>query len=160
MGQSAVGLLYAAPASGAFAAALLSGWMRRSTRPGVAIAAAVAVWGLGVAGLFATGSLWVARAFLAVMGFADTVSEILRSARIQGHTPDALRGRVFSFWMTQATVTPALGNLDMGMLTGWIGMKPALRLGGTGCLLLSLGMIGMSRPLRTAPLHAAPSPAA
>ncbi len=154
MGQSAVGMLYAAPAAGAFAAALLSGWMRRSTRPGVAIGVAVAVWGLGVAGLSATGSLWMALAFLAVMGFADTVSEILRSALIQSHTPDALRGRVFSFWMMQATVTPALGNLEMGMLTGWIGMKPALRLGGTGCLLLSLGMIGLSRPLRTAPLHA------
>jgi len=153
MEPSAVGALYAAPAAGALAAALLSGWMRRTARPGVAVGVAVAVWGLGVAGLSAADSLPVALAMLAVMGCADTVSEMLRGILIQARTPDALRGRVFSVWTLQGNVAPALGNMDMGLLAGWIGLKPALRAGGTGCLLLCAAMTAWSRPLRTASLR-------
>jgi ENTS family enterobactin (siderophore) exporter len=45
-------------------------------------------------GLGLSPALAPALAFLALMGFADMVSEILRGALLQRHTPDALLGRV------------------------------------------------------------------
>ncbi len=154
LGQGAPvgGLLYMAPAAGALAAALLSGWTRSLARPGIVIAVAIAVWGAGVIGLSTARQLWVALAFLAIMGFADTVSEILRSALLQAHTPDAVRGRIFSFWTMQGIVTPAVGNLEISLSAGWIGLRPALRCGGIACMLLTGLFAARSEPLRDASL--------
>jgi hypothetical protein len=69
-GTRTVGLLAAAPAFGAVAAALGSGWTGRVRRQGLAVLIAVTVWSIAV-GLFGLSrALWIGVLFLAVAGWA------------------------------------------------------------------------------------------
>ncbi len=125
-----VGMLYAAPAVGAFLAALTSGWSSHVTWPGKALIGAVLAWGVAAIGVGLAPNPALALAALGAMGFADTVSEMLRVALLQRHTPDHLLGRVSSLWMIQAMVSPALGNMQAGFLARVASPRFALICGG------------------------------
>ena len=133
-GPVAVGLLYTAPAVGAFLGALTSGWTGRVRHSGRALLAAVALWGLAIACFGLSGNLWLALAFLALAGLGDTVSEILRRALLQHYTPDHLQGRVGSVWLAQATGGVAVGNLEAGLAGKLLGASGAMFAGGLVCL--------------------------
>ncbi|HEU0317163.1 MAG TPA: hypothetical protein VFR49_07535, partial [Solirubrobacteraceae bacterium] len=62
------GLLYAAVAVGATAAALTTGWLERARRLGRIVLVAVIVWGGAIAGAGLVGTLWAAAGLLAVAG--------------------------------------------------------------------------------------------
>lgn len=147
-GANVIGLLYSAPACGALLAALLSGWTRKTKHPGILIAVAVCVWGLSIVGFSLSVGLAMSCAMLAIAGFADTVSEILRSAILQAETPNHLRGRIFSFWTMQGTSAPALGNLQTSTIGSVIGLRPALSLGGALCVVSSCLVLMRSVSLR------------
>ncbi|ENO88332.1 putative MFS-type transporter [Thauera linaloolentis 47Lol = DSM 12138] len=127
------GVLHAAPALGALAAALSSGWTRSLQRPGRVLAAMAVLWGMAVAAAGLAGSLWAMLACLALAGMADTVGDIVRGALLQQHTPDALRGRVSAFWLVQSTLGPALGGLQMGYVARRFAVSTALLAGGVAC---------------------------
>lgn len=133
-GPTLTGFLYASPAVGSLIGALTSGWTGRTHRPGAALVAAVCLWGLAAIGLGLSGAFWTAAACLALLGFADIVSEILRGALLQRHTPDALLGRVSSLWMMQATASPALGNIQAGIVARLFSPAIALVCGGCASL--------------------------
>lgn len=133
-GPATVGLLYTAPAVGAFLGAVSSGWAGRFRRTGVLLVAAAVVWGLAVACLGLVASLWFCLAVLVVAGFADTVSEILRRALLQHRTPDRLQGRVSGLWLAQATVTPNLGNVTAGLGARLVSAPAVPVIGGLLCV--------------------------
>lgn len=149
---TAVGLLYTAPAIGAMAAALTSGWISQLRRPGPVLAGAVLVWGLAVLAFGLSQAMWVAMAFLVVAGFGDTVSEILRRALIQAYTPDHLQGRVSSLWLSQATVGPAAGNAVSGIAGRLLGTTVAIVGGGALCAAGAVASGAGMRELRRARL--------
>src|SRR5215472_16301649 len=62
-GAAAVGLLYAAPAAGALAGALTSGWIGRVRHAGRVLLASVAVWGLAICGFGVAPDLLVGLMF-------------------------------------------------------------------------------------------------
>ncbi|MEU4804699.1 enterobactin transporter EntS [Actinosynnema sp. NPDC023587] len=153
-GPGVVGVLYAAPAVGAMIAASASGWTGRVRHTGRYLVAATVACGLAV-GLFGLsgGALWLALTALALLGAADTVSEILRRSLLQHNTPDHLQGRVSSLWLAQTNVAPALGNFEAGVLARLIGPVSAVAVGGALCV-LSAGAVGAAMPsLRNASLH-------
>jgi MFS family permease len=135
-GPAGVGLLAAAPAAGAFAAALLSGWVTRVHRIGLGVVVAVAVWGISIA-LFglATFSFGVALALLAVAGAADLVSTVFRNTIVQLATPDELRGRVTSIHILVVMSGPRIGDIQVATVASAIGSQPTVVLGGLLCLL-------------------------
>jgi ENTS family enterobactin (siderophore) exporter len=151
-GPEVVGLLATAPAVGALLASLTSGWTGRVRYAGRALVAAVLLLGLAYLGLGLTGSLAVALVFLAVSGAADCVSEILRRALLQRHTPDRLQGRVNSLWLAQAGSTYSLGGVSSGFAAGALG--PAAAVAGAGALcVVSAGALAARLPeLRRASL--------
>lgn len=128
-----VGLLYSAPAVGAFLAALLSGWIGRHRRPGAALAGSVLVWGLAMAGFGASASVPLALLFLGLAGVGMMFSEILQRALLQQHTPGRLMGRVSSFWLIEATVGPAAGSAVAGGVASVTGAAVAVVAGGLAC---------------------------
>ena len=73
-GPAQVGLLYTAPAVGAFLGALASGWTGRVRHSGRALIASVLVWGLAITGFGLSGQLWLGLVCLAVAGLGDTTS--------------------------------------------------------------------------------------
>ncbi|WP_370949201.1 enterobactin transporter EntS [Amycolatopsis sp. cg5] len=133
-GPTAVGLLYTAPAVGAFLGALTSGWTGRIKHTGRALIAAVLLWGLAITGFGLSGQLWLGLTFLALAGLGDTISEILRRALLQHYTPDRLQGRVGSLWLAQATGGTAIGNAEAGVVSRLLGGSAAVVTGGLVCV--------------------------
>jgi MFS transporter, ENTS family, enterobactin (siderophore) exporter len=156
-GAFAVGLLYSAPAVGAFAGALISGWTGRVRRSGVALIAAVATWGAAIAAFGVSWNLALALFFLVLAGLGDTSSEILRRALLQHYTPDRLQGRVGSLWLAQATAGPAAGNAEIGLMAKLVSAPIALVAGGLVCVAGVLGVAVFMPKLRQASLQSTPA---
>ncbi|GAA4956508.1 MFS transporter [Streptomonospora halophila] len=139
------GLLYTAPAAGALLASLTSGWTGSVRRTGAIVPAAVALCGVSVVLLGLGRTAVAALAALVLLGCCQAVEEILRYSLIQAHTPDALRGRVNSAWLAQATVGGSLGASLMGGLAAVLGTATALvAAGALGAALV--GAIALTAP--------------
>ncbi|MFJ5261777.1 MFS transporter [Streptomyces sp. NPDC088387] len=149
-GATVVGLLYAAPAFGALVGAATSGWTARAG--GHALVGAVLLWGVALTGVGLSSWLPLAPALLALAGLGDLISESLRSALLRHGTPDALRGRVSSLWMAQATVSPALGNAAVGLLAELTAPSTAVTIGGLVCVAATLTVAAAFPSLRSARL--------
>src|SRR4029434_9640696 len=79
-GETVVGLLFAAPAVGAFVGAATTGWGGRVRHQGLALIWALVVWGAGITAFGLVGShLWLGLFFLAVAGAADVISAVFRN---------------------------------------------------------------------------------
>ncbi|MYS86083.1 enterobactin transporter EntS [Embleya scabrispora] len=149
-GPTAVGLLYTAPAVGAFLGALAGGWIGRVQRPGVTLIVVAALWGAAIAAFGLSRHLWLGLLLLALAGGADTVSEILRRALLQQYTPDRLQGRVGSLWLAQATAGPAAGNALSGGVARLLGPGTTLVAGGVACVAAVVAVAGALPALRAA----------
>ncbi len=159
-----VGMMYSAPAVGAFLGALSSGWIGRHRRPGAALIAAVLLWGLSMTGFGLSRGLPLALLFLALAGVGMMVSEILQRALLQQHTPSRLMGRVSSFWLVEATVGPAAGSAFAGALASVTTASFAVTAGGVACVVAVVLATALLPELRRAaaevPLPEEPEPAA
>ncbi|MTD55762.1 enterobactin transporter EntS [Amycolatopsis sp. RM579] len=152
-GPSTVGLLYTAPAVGAFLGALASGWTGRIRHSGRALIASVLLWGLAITAFGLSGHLWLGLLCLGIAGIGDTTSEILRRALLQHYTPDHLQGRVSSLWLAQATSGTAIGNAEAGLAARLLGGSGAVIGGGLVCV-LGVCLVAVTMPrLRRASLQ-------
>jgi ENTS family enterobactin (siderophore) exporter len=152
-GATTVSLLYAAPAAGALAGALTSGWIARVRRAGRVLLASVMVWGLAICGFGLAPSLPVALVWLALAGTGDLVSEVLRSSMLQLSVPDRLRGRLCALWLSQANAAPALGNLEAGGVAAISTPLISVISGGIACVLGAALLARVCPALRRARLR-------
>jgi len=135
IGARGLGLLYAAPAAGALVGSLLSGWVRRVSRQGMAVLFAVAIWGGAIAGFgIAGGTLWLGLPLLAVAGAGDLVSAIFRNTILQLTVPDSIRGRMSAFHQMVVTTGPRLGDLEAGAVAALAGPLFSVVSGGVACV--------------------------
>jgi MFS family permease len=135
-GGSAVGWLFAAIAIGAVAGGLFSGWIGRVRRQGVALVAAIVVWGLAVAAAGLVGGLWAAVALLALAGAADLVSAVYRQTILQVYAPDEMRGRMQGVFIVVVAGGPRLGDLRAGATASVAGVTASWVGGGLLCAVL------------------------
>ena len=133
-GPSVLGLLYAAPAFGAFVAAASSGWTVRVQRHGRTVIIAATVWGLAIIGFGLANNLVLALAMLAVAGGADQVSAIFRSVIWNQTIPSELRGRLASIEMVSYLTGPQLGNAESGLVAQLFGIPVSVVSGGILCV--------------------------
>jgi len=141
-GGSAVGWLFAAIALGSVAAGLSSGWIGRVRRQGLALVAAVIVWGLAVAAAGLAGELWLAVLLLAVAGAADLVSAVYRQTILQTYAPDEMRGRMQGVFIVVVAGGPRLGDLRAGTTAAAFGVTASWVGGGLLCAaLVSLALL-------------------
>lgn len=152
-GAVTVGLLTAAGAVGATLASLLSGWLGRVRRHGLAVERAVLGYGGTIVafgavllvdwlcfpahGADADGNVeanvpMIALAAVALLlsGAADQVSAIFRSTIMQQAVPDAMRGRMQGLFIVVVTGGPRLGDLYIGATVGLLGLWFPPMLGG------------------------------
>jgi MFS family permease len=133
-GPRLVGLLYGAPAAGALLASLFSGRARHVRRQGRAILISVAGWGAAIVAFGLSPTAWLALAFLAVAGAADTVSGIYRDTIAQTVVSDSMRGRVAGLGMSVWASGPALGNVESGIVASAFGVPFSIVSGGLACV--------------------------
>jgi MFS family permease len=133
-GSGIAGLLYAAPYAGALVSSLLSGWIGHVRRQGLIVAIAAALWGAAIVAFGFAGSLWLALLFLAAAGAADNVSAVLRGTILWTVTPDHIRGRVSGIEFAQVAATPALGNVEAGLVASLTSIRLSIVSGGLACV--------------------------
>jgi Transmembrane secretion effector len=138
-GGTTMALLAAAMSFGAVAGGVFSGWFPRIRRQGLAVVAAIVVWGaamigFGVAGGLADGRtgviLWIALALLAVGGAADMVSAAFRSTILQEAASDDLRGRMQGVFLVVVAGGPRLADAVHGGAAAVVGTTIAAAGGG------------------------------
>lgn len=134
-GGKVLGLLYAAPAFGAFLASATSGWTGRVHRHGRAIAIAAAFWGVAIIAFGFTTTLWPAFACLALAGAADMVSAVYRMTIWNQTIPDGLRGRLAGIEQISYMSGPLLGNVEAGLVASFAGIRGSVVSGGVLCVL-------------------------
>ncbi len=137
---STLGILQAAPAIGSLLAFLVSGWIGRVHRHGIAIAVAVILYGAAVAAagfsaMGLPGMLWLGVVFLALSGSADMVSAAYRSTMLQTAAPDQLRGRLQGVFTVVVAGGPRLGDFLAGTLASLTSEETAMVIGGFACML-------------------------
>jgi MFS family permease len=133
-GPQTVGYLYAAPGVGALVGMLLSGWTARVPRPGRAVVASIAVWGVAIAAFGLSPWLWLALVMLAVAGWADVISAVFRSTILQVEAPDRLRGRLSAIQTAVVGGGPRLGNFEAGAVAALVGAQASVVFGGVACV--------------------------
>lgn len=146
-GGTTMALLAAAISFGAVAGGVFSGWLPRVRRQGLAVVAAIVVWGVaiivfGVAGGLADGRtmpmLPIALAALAVGGAADMVSAAFRSTILQEAASDDLRGRLQGVFIVVVGGGPRLADAVHGAAAAAVGTTAAAAGGG---VLVVIGVV-------------------
>ncbi|TDC59398.1 MFS transporter [Actinomadura sp. GC306] len=135
-GEGAVGWLFAAIAIGAFLGGLVSGWIGRVHRQGVALVVSIVIWGLAVAAAGLSGRLWLVVVLLAVGGAADLVSAVFRQSMLQTYAPDEMRGRLQGVFTVVVAGGPRLGDLRAGATASVAGATVSWVGGGIACAVL------------------------
>ena len=129
----AVGLMFAAPSAGALAITVVSGWMGRVRRHGVAIAVSAATWGLLITGFGLAPDIWAALGFLVLAGGADMVSGIFRDTLWNQTIPDRIRGRMAGLELLSYSVGPSAGQIRAGAVAGVTSARFSIASGGVFC---------------------------
>jgi MFS family permease len=135
----ALSLLYCGLPAGALLATLTSRWTRRIHRYGRAVAAAAAVWGLGIALFGYSTSLTLVFVGLVLGGGADAVSGIFRNTMWNESIPPEVRGRMAGIEMISYSLGPTAGQFRAGVMAAWTTLRFSLTFGGLACT----GSIGM-----------------
>jgi MFS family permease len=143
--EAAVGWLVAAIAVGAVAGGLVSGWIGRIRRQGIALVTVIAVWGLAVAAAGLAHSLWLAVLLLALGGAADLVSAVFRQTILQTYAPDEMRGRLQGVFTVVVAGGPRLGDLRAGATAAVVGATASWVGGGLACAVLVV-LVGLAVP--------------
>jgi hypothetical protein len=79
-------------------------------------------------------TIWLAAAFLALAGAADTVSAVCRTIINQELTPEKYRGRMASIFGIFVTAGPRLGDVESGTVASAAGVEFSVVSGGLFCL--------------------------
>ena len=136
VGPQGLGMLRAAPASGAILMASLLAYHPVQKKAGKKLLWAVAGFGVCII-LFALSKwFWVSILLLFFSGVLDNVSVIIRSTVIQLFTPDEMRGRVSSVNSIFIGSSNEIGSFESGLAAKLIGLIPSVIFGGSMTLLV------------------------
>ena len=142
-GATTLGYLYAAPGVGALLGALTTGWVSRIRRRGLAVIVAVLAWGLAIAVFGFVHVLWVALVLLAVAGWADVISAVLRNTILQTTIPDQFRSRLSSIQMAVVQGGPRLGDMESGTVAAAVSTEFSIVSGGIACIVDAVVLAGL-----------------
>src|SRR5262249_43256577 len=136
-GPWGLGLLRAAPATGALAMSL--GLARRPVEhdAGPVLFGAVVVFGVATVVFGVSTDLMLSLAALALLGASDLLSVVIRHSLVQMRTPDGMRGRVSAVHSRFPGTSNQLGEFESGLLAALFGPIPAVLIGGVGTIVVA-----------------------
>jgi MFS family permease len=146
-GPEIFGCLRAAPGVGAVIMALWLTVRPVRRRVGLFMFGGVAIFGVSTVVFGLTHRFWVALAALVLMGVGDMASVYTRGLLVQLETPDAIRGRVSAVNSVFIGASNELGEFESGFTAAWLGLVPAIVLGGGVTLLVALLWAGVFFPV-------------
>ena len=126
---------------------VFSGWVSRVQRQGLAVIAAILVWGLAMTGFGvavglargpSTPLLVLAAGMLALGGAADMISAAFRTSMLQTAATDAMRGRLQGVFIVVVAGGPRVADVAHGAAAAAVGTAVASAGGG---LLVVVGTV-------------------
>ncbi len=144
-GAAILGLLYAAPAAGAFVSTLFSGRAKHIRHQGRAIQIAIVVWGAAIVVFGFSTTLWLSLLTLAIAGGGDMTSGIFRMAILQTVVDDSMRGRLDGIGMAVWATGPSIGELESGVVATLTSIRFSVVSGGLLCI-AGMGVIRWLAP--------------
>jgi MFS family permease len=147
VGATGVGLVF-----GSFVA---GSWLERWALPNV-YGTAIALTALGIGGAAIAPSVWVAAAFVVILGFGNGAAVVCNALLVQRAVPDHVRGRAFTVIMSSNYALLGLGMVAAGPLTDLLG--PRWVWGGAALVAAVAAVLGFTLT-RRAGAHAQPPPA-
>lgn len=145
-GPEGLGILRASPALGSICVGI---WLARrplQQHAGRVLLFSVAGFGLCVVAFGLSRNFWLSAAILLAYGMCDGVSVVVRSTILQLATPDDMRGRVSSINGLFVSSSNELGAFYAGSMARWLGLVPAVLLGGFAILAV-VGVTAWKAPL-------------
>ncbi|MEP7219886.1 MAG: MFS transporter [Bacteroidota bacterium] len=121
VGARGLGILYAAESVGSLAAGFGMSLFGEIRRKGRLLLGSVAAYGAATAIYAFSHNFYLSLLLLGLVGIGDSISTVLRVTIRQRETPDYIRGRMTAVNMIFFMGGPQLGNLEAGLLAGWIG---------------------------------------
>jgi MFS family permease len=149
-GAHTLGLLTAAMGVGALTASLFLAARKSVVGLGTVIAAATAMFGLGLAGLSFSHTLWISLVLLLLTGFAMVAQMAASNALLQTIVEENKRGRVMSFYTMAFFGMGPLGSLLAGCLASTLGTAATFLIFGTISMAGSLIFTALLPELRRA----------
>ena len=136
-----LGLLRAAPALGAALTGILLGFFPITRRVGAWMFTGVLIFG-GATVLFGlSDEFYLSLAALFLVGTGDMISVYIRHILVQLETPDEIRGRVSAVNSVFIGASNELGEFESGISAAFLGLVPAVIVG--GCLTIGVTLICM-----------------
>lgn len=143
-GDPGVGLLAAAVGVGGVLGALLSAASARNRAYGRGMVLALALFGLGLSGA-AMPVVAVVMASLALVGYAQSLTDVAGQTLLQRTTPSDALGRVLGLFEGLYWAAVGIGAISASIVIEWIGPVPALLVFTFAAVLIALIF---SKPLR------------
>jgi MFS family permease len=137
-GPAGLGFLRAAPAVGAIVAGVIVTRRPIGRRAGKKLLTVVALFGASMIVFGLSHSFALSFAALAVSGFADMISMVIRGTTAALATPDELRGRVLAVEMVFISASNELGAFESGAAAALLGAVPAVVAGGVATVVIAL----------------------
>jgi MFS family permease len=118
------------PSIGAIAMSLVLATRPPIQRGGRTLLAAVIAFGVATIVFGFSKSYPLSLAALFALGAADNISVVIRATVLQLLTPDSMRGRVSAVSVIFIGTSNEIGELESGVAAQWLGVVPAVTLGG------------------------------
>jgi len=135
-GPIGLGLLRSAPALGAATMAVVLAYHPIRRHLGPVLYSMVTLFGLSTIVFGLSRNLVLSLIALFVVGASDMVSVVIRQLLVQLATPPSMRGRVSAVNLVFVGASNELGEFESGITAAWLGVVPAVILGGAGTLLV------------------------
>ncbi|HAF01386.1 MAG TPA: MFS transporter [Methylophilaceae bacterium] len=143
MGPEGLGILRAAPATGAILTGL---WLTKhpiNRHAGRYLLIAVAGFGLCIIGFALIPYFWLSIVMLMLSGVLDGISVVLRQTILQLATPDSMRGRVSAINGIFIGSSNELGAFESGVAAKLLGLIPSVVFGG----MMTIAVVGLTAKL-------------
>ena len=138
-GPIGYGFLNAAMDIGSLVSIAILIWFPMKQKQGLKMMLSVAAFGLCIILFGLSKVYWLTFLSLAIAGFFDGISVVVRGTIAQLSTPDELRGRVASINLIFINSSNELGQFESGLTSRWFGSVPAIIVGGAMSFVIVVG---------------------
>jgi MFS family permease len=152
-GPEGLGILRAAPATGAVLTGLFLAHRPINRHAGRWLLGAVAGFGVSMICFALSVNFWIAGLLLLLSGICDGVSVVMRTTILQLATPDAIRGRVSAINGIFIGSSNELGAFESGIAARVMGLVPSVVFGGAMTLFVVAATVKLAPKLRRLELH-------
>jgi MFS family permease len=136
-----LGLLRGAPALGATLTGIILGFFPITRRVGAWMFLGVLIFGGATVVFGLSDCFYLSLAALFLIGTGDMISVYIRHILVQLETPDEIRGRVSAVNSVFIGASNELGEFESGVSAAFLGLVPAVVIG--GCLTISITLMCM-----------------